>query len=108
MLCDHEPGAIDCAKRPYLFCSHPHGLFCAGVSLNVVHSASALRRFNAKRVRLLVHPLLVNAFPLIKDWLRTLGQLPCDRATAFGALASGETCAIVPGGVREVVGGKSR
>ena len=103
LLCDHEPGAIDCAKRPYLFCSHPHGLFCAGVSLNVVHSASALRRFNAKRVRLLVHPLLVNAFPLIKDWLRTLGQLPCDRATAFGALASGETCAIVPGGVREVV-----
>ena len=103
LVCAFKPGAIDCAAKPHLLCSHPHGLFCAGVSLNVIHSASALARINATRVRLLVHPLLVNMFPLIKDWLRVLGQLPCDRATARAALDRGETCAIVPGGVREVV-----
>lgn len=103
LLCAFKPGSIDCSTRPHLLCSHPHGLFCAGVSLNVIHSKNALRVINARRVRLLVHPLLVNVFPLIKDWLRVLGQLPCDRTTARKALERGETCAIVPGGVREVV-----
>ena len=100
---DQQSNTIDCSKKPHLFCSHPHGLFCAGVSLNVIHSKKALTLFKAKRIRLMVHFLLVNAFPLIKDWLRALGQMPCDRKTCTRLLKSGESCAIVPGGVREVV-----
>jgi 2-acylglycerol O-acyltransferase 2 len=85
---------IDCQKKPHLFCSHPHGLFSAGLSLNLVHSASALKRFKAVKIRLLVHWLLVNAFPVIKDWLRALGQMPCDRSTCSNLLKRGESCAI--------------
>ena len=31
-------GDVDCARTAHIFCSHPHGLFCAGVSLNLMLS----------------------------------------------------------------------
>ena len=40
-------GDVDCSSTPHLFCSHPHGLFCAGVSLNLILSKRALTAVRA-------------------------------------------------------------
>lgn len=89
--------------RPLLFCSHPHGLFCAGVSLNLIFSRAALERLGVTHVRLFVHSLLASAFPIVKDWLRALGFLPAVAREMRRCLERGEHAAIVPGGVKEVV-----
>lgn len=96
-------GDVDCSERPHLICSHPHGLFCAGVCLNLIFSARGLAAIRARRLRLFVHSLLASAFPVVKDWLRSLGFLPATRAKMLALLREGECAAIVPGGVREVV-----
>lgn len=96
-------GDVDCSERPHLICSHPHGLFCAGVCLNLIFSARGLAAIRARRLRLFVHSLLASAFPIVKDWLRILGFLPATRAKMLALLREGECAAIVPGGVREVV-----
>ena len=96
-------GDVDCTAQPHLFCSHPHGIFCAGVSLNLIISLKGLAAVRATHIRLFVHSLLANAFPVVKDWLRALGFLPCTREQMRAALERGECAAIVPGAVREVV-----
>lgn len=96
-------GDVDCSERPHLICSHPHGLFCAGVCLNLIFSARGLAAIRARRIRLFVHSLLASVFPVVKDWLRSLGFLPATRAKMLALLREGECAAIVPGGVREVV-----
>ena len=96
-------GDVDCSSTPHLFCSHPHGLFCAGVSLNLILSKRALTAVRAKSIRLFVHSLLASVFPVVKDWLRTLGFQPCTAKHMRRALDQGLNAAIVPGGVKEVV-----
>ena len=96
-------GDVDCTERPHVFCSHPHGLFCAGVCLNLIFSARGVAAIRARRLRLFVHSLLASAFPVVKDWLRSLGFLPATRANMLAMLREGESAVIVPGGVREVV-----
>eukprot|EP00227_Mantoniella_beaufortii_P015820 CAMPEP_0197589096 /NCGR_PEP_ID=MMETSP1326-20131121/10153_1 /TAXON_ID=1155430 /ORGANISM="Genus nov. species nov., Strain RCC2288" /LENGTH=325 /DNA_ID=CAMNT_0043153997 /DNA_START=15 /DNA_END=992 /DNA_ORIENTATION=- len=96
-------GKVDCSKQPHLFCSHPHGCYCAGVSLNLVISLKALKAVNATHIRMFVHSLLAGAFPVVKDWVRSLGFLPCTREQMRRTLEGGESGCIVPGGVREVV-----
>ena len=94
---------VDCGARNHLFCSHPHVLYCAGVSLNLILSAKGLASVRATHIRLFVHSLLASAFPIVKDWVRALGFLPCARETMRDVLERGENGCVVPGGVREVV-----
>jgi len=96
-------GDVDCARTAHIFCSHPHGLFCAGVSLNLILSRRGLDAVRARSIRLFVHSLLASVFPVVKDWLRTLGFQPCTAAHMRRALDAGLNAAIVPGGVKEVV-----
>ena len=96
---------VDCSKRPHVFCSHPHGLVLRG-RLPERHLLPLKERRRDQRAtgRLALRALApASAFPVVKDWLRSLGFLPATRATARELLEHGETCAIVPGGVREVV-----
>lgn len=65
-------GEVDCSTQPHLFCSHPHGLFCAGVCLNLILSLKGLAAVRATHIRLFVHSLLASVFPIVKDWLRSL------------------------------------
>jgi hypothetical protein len=49
-----------------------HGLFCAGVCLNLILSLKGLAAVRATHIRLFVHSLLASVFPIVKDWLRSL------------------------------------
>eukprot|EP00740_Mantoniella_antarctica_P022779 CAMPEP_0198681488 /NCGR_PEP_ID=MMETSP1468-20131203/6888_1 /TAXON_ID=1461545 /ORGANISM="Mantoniella sp, Strain CCMP1436" /LENGTH=254 /DNA_ID=CAMNT_0044423249 /DNA_START=72 /DNA_END=836 /DNA_ORIENTATION=- len=98
-------GDVDCTDQPHIFCAHPHGLFCAGANLNLIFSLKGLAAVRATHIRLFVHSLLASVFPIVKDWLRSLGFLPCTRENMRRTLEGGENAAIVPGGVKEVVWG---
>ena len=73
------------------------------MSLNLILSRRGLDAVRARSIRLFVHSLLASVFPVVKDWLRTLGFQPCTAAHMRRALDAGLNAAIVPGGVKEVV-----
>ena len=69
-------GKVDCTDKAHLFVSHPHGIFCAGAALNLVLSGKGLAAVGATRggIRMYVHSLLADVFPLVKDFLRAMGK----------------------------------
>jgi diacylglycerol O-acyltransferase 2, plant len=94
---------LDCEKNTYLFASHPHGLFTAGVVNNLILSESALAKVRAPLVRFFINEFLITVFPLIKDALSSLGFVACTAKNMKHYLSKGESGCIVVGGVKEVV-----
>lgn len=88
---------------PLLFCSHPHGLYCAGVVYNLILSKTAHSKLNIPYLRTFVHTLLLTLLPGVKEILRSLGYMKADWSTMSTALERGECGVIIPGGMAEAM-----
>ena len=101
-------GKVDCSKQPHLFCSHPHGLFCAGVCLNLILSSKGLAAVRATHIRLFGIHSWHPSFQSSRIGCEAC-FLPCTRDQMRRTLERrGESSAIVPGGEGGGVGRTSR
>jgi 1-acyl-sn-glycerol-3-phosphate acyltransferase len=92
------------ASTPVIFCSHPHGVMCAGpfqtFGFNTTRSAQRIFPSRSWRVMTIKASFFV---PVWREFLEMLGFIDASRSSASKALKKGHSLLLVPGGAAEAL-----
>jgi len=86
---------------PYLFISHPHCIYQAGMGFSFVNSTRARKLL--PRVAFCVHWALLWLVPIFKDFFRSVGSVAADAECIVKNIKDGQSLVLLPGGSEEVM-----
>jgi len=86
----------------YLFISHPHCIYQAGMGFLFVNSTKA-REIGIPRVCFCVHWALLWLVPIFKEFFRAVGSVSADASSICKNMKEGQSLVLLPGGSEEVM-----
>lgn len=93
------------ATGKYMFCCHPHGMIFLGAAS--VFAFNMKKYFPGIQRSLMMHSTIFIT-PLVRHFCIWLGAIPATKDSALKATKAGNSLALIPGGIAEVIYADSR